>query len=274
MNAILKYPGGKWSIARWIVSFFQDHKVYLEPYAGSAAVFFGKNPVNYETLNDVDGRIYNLFKVLREKPGELAALLEMTPFSRREFDEIQEPVSGEQIRLTGNDVEDARRFVIRCNQGFGSKLACRVGWKNTKSAAGPINPQVWNRLPDTVVNATRRLKAAQIENRPAEELIPKYNNPDCLIYADPPYMPDVRRGRIYSYEMFDLAAHESMLRLLLAHTGPVVLSGYDNEMYNDVLTGWHKETCNTRANSGAQRTEMLWMNYDVQVSVWNMGGQQ
>ena len=271
MNAILKYPGGKWKLAEWITSFFPEHKVYLEPYCGSAAVFFCKTPVPYETINDIDGRIYNLFRVIRDKPDELAYALECTPFARREFESVHEPHAGDQIQLTGNDVEDARRFLIRCNQGFGCKLADRVGWKNTKSSAGPINAQIWGKMPEYVYPICKRLKEAQIENRPAVELIEKYNHQDCLIYADPPYTPDVRKGRIYSYGMLDPKEHEKLLRLLLNHCGMVVLSGYDNELYNDMLTGWHTETKQANANSGAIRTEKLWMNFDQQITLWNMG---
>lgn len=262
VNAVLKYPGGKWLLADWITSFFPEHNVYLEPYCGGAAVFFQKTPVKYETINDIDGRIYNFFRVCRDKPHELARALELTPFSRREFEMVQEESAGMTIHLTGNDVEDARRFAIRCNQGFGSKLADRVGWKNTKSSAGPINPQVWSNLPPAVLKAAERLKMVQIENRPGEELIEGYNAPDCLIYADPPYTPDVRRGRIYSHEMLDIGQHEKMLELLKKHSGPVVLSGYDNELYNSYLQDWHTETTSAVANSAAVRTEKLWMNFE------------
>ena len=85
MNAILKYPGAKWSIADWVISHFPAHKVYCEPFFGSGAVFFNKTPVYTETINDIDGNIVNLFKVCREQPEELARLVEFTPFSREEF---------------------------------------------------------------------------------------------------------------------------------------------------------------------------------------------
>lgn len=265
MNAILKYPGGKWRTAEWITSFFPKHTVYLEPFCGSSAVFFKKHPTPYETINDIDGRIYNFFMVCRDKPTELAALLDLTPFARRDFDEVQENAAGEDMHLTGNDVEDARRFAIRCNQGFGSKLACRVGWKNTKSSSGPINARVWSQLPESVLAVAERLKRAQIENRPANELIKKYNSHNCLIYADPPYLMETRRGAIYSHEMGDRAEHIEMLGLLTQHKGPVILSGYDNDLYNTALSGWHTETMSDRANSGELRIEKLWMNFEYQM---------
>jgi len=54
MKAILKYPGGKWRIADWIISHFPQHKVYCEPFFGSGAVFFSKSPSYIETINDID----------------------------------------------------------------------------------------------------------------------------------------------------------------------------------------------------------------------------
>ena len=65
MKAILKYPGAKWRIADWIISYFPNHKVYLEPFFRSGAVFFKKTPAYIETINDRDGDIVNLFRVCR-----------------------------------------------------------------------------------------------------------------------------------------------------------------------------------------------------------------
>ena len=87
MNTLLKYPGSKWRVADWIISHFPEHKVYCEPFFGSGAVFFNKSSVYIETINDIDGDVVNLFRVCRERPEELARLIEMTPFARDEFQE-------------------------------------------------------------------------------------------------------------------------------------------------------------------------------------------
>lgn len=262
MNAVLKYPGGKWKIADWITSFFPEHRFYLEPYFGGGAVFFRKKPSAYETINDIDSLVVNFFKACRDYPEELARAVNLTPYARDEFMAVQEARAGEDIQLTGDCVEDARRFLIRCHQGFGSKTADRVGWKNTKHSEGPINPQVWNRLPDSIIQAAERLKGAQIENTDAVKLIQDYNATDCLIYADPPYLSGTRRGRIYRHEMMGAVEHTGLLDALINHRGPVVLSGYDNELYNERLSGWHKESIATNANSGARRIETLWLNFE------------
>lgn len=84
MKAIFRYPGSKWSIAEWIISHFPEgyeKMVYLEPFLGSGAVFFNKQPGAVETINDLDGDVVNLFRVLRERPDELKRELELTPYS-------------------------------------------------------------------------------------------------------------------------------------------------------------------------------------------------
>lgn len=65
MKSNVKYPGAKWSYAKWITSFFPEHKVYLEPFFGSGAVFFNKKPCDYETINDLDEMVVNFFEVCR-----------------------------------------------------------------------------------------------------------------------------------------------------------------------------------------------------------------
>lgn len=266
MKTALKYPGSKWSYADWIVSFMPKHKFYVEPYLGSGAVFFKKQPATYETINDLDGLVVNFFKACRDYPEQLSRAIALTPYARQEYESVQEKHAGEEITVTGDCVEDARRFCIRCCQGFGSKLADRTGWKNTKHSNGPINPQVWSRIPETVLQIAQRLKHAQIEKAGAVELIKACNSPDCLIYADPPYLGEVRNfSRLYRKEMMSREEHERLLDALLAHKGPVLLSGYDNELYNQKLKGWHKEQKTGFSNSAKKCTETLWMNFEYQL---------
>lgn len=269
IRATIKYPGSKWTYADWIVSYMPKHRFYVEPYFGSGAVFFTKQPTVYETINDLDGNVVNFFKACRDYPDELARKIALTPFSRQEYMQIQQDRAGEEIKLTGDIVEDARRFAIRCFQGFGSKLHDRVGWRNTKHSTRPVNPREWNSLPDRIYQVAERLKNAQIEQTDAIKLIKACNAPDCLIYADPPYLRKVRSGnRIYRHEMLDEQEHVELLTALLEHKGPVILSGYDNPLYNDMLAGWYKAQKTGYANSAEQRTETLWINFKHQTSLF------
>lgn len=269
MNAVIKYPGAKWSYADWIVSYIPEHKFYVEPYFGSGAVYFNKNLSARETINDIDGLVVNFFHACREYPMQLAAAINLTPYSRDEYRLYEEAHAGESIKLTGDCVEDARRFAIRVSQSFGNKLADRCGWKNSKSPKGPNMPELWNNLPDAIISVAERLKHTQIENVNAIELIAGCNSHNCLIYADPPYMGSTRNNkRIYRNEMMSEDAHTELLIALLNHRGPVILSGYDNELYDKMLMGWYKAHKTGRANSTEKRTETIWMNFNNQVRLF------
>ena len=72
MNAVLKYPGAKWALARWVLSHFPAHHSYLEPFFGSGAVLFNKPRSHIETVNDLDGDVVNFFRWIRDDPERLA----------------------------------------------------------------------------------------------------------------------------------------------------------------------------------------------------------
>ena len=110
--------------------------------------------------------------------------------------------------------------------------------------------------------AGERLKNAQIENLPAMELIRRYDTPDVFMYVDPPYLHGTRKNYFYRYEMGD-AEHIELLKLLAEHPGKVLLSGYDNDLYNQYLLGWRKAQKKTQAEAGIPRVETLWMNYEI-----------
>ena len=253
MNAILKYPGGKWRIADWIIQHFPSHKVYLEPFFGSGAVFFKKEPSYIETVNDIDGNIVNLFRVCRETPDALAAAINLTPFSREEF------VACYKIEVD-DPIERARRTLVRFHQSFGTSNSSKNSWKNVQTYGGPRCATMWNYLPNCIIDACERLKNAQIENIDAITLIERYDNPNALIYCDPPYLLSLRKKNMYAHEMTD-DQHVILLDALLKSRSKVVLSGYDNELYNQKLDGWRTAEKNNTAQMGLHRTEKLWMNF-------------
>ena len=83
-------------------------------------------------------------------------------------------------------------------------------------------------------------------------------------YADPPYLEGTRKGKVYRHEMMSPEGHLELLDALLAHQGAVILSGYDSDLYNDKLAGWNKSYMAARANSGGERTEVIWFNFEIE----------
>lgn len=252
MKQVLKYPGAKSRLADWIVNNMPKHNVYLEPYAGSLSVLLNKPRCHIETVNDLHGEVVNFFRVLRDKPDELKRLIEFTPYSREEYDlAYQDSVS---------EIERARRFCVRCWQGFGCANLYHNGFKSGQQSSSPNPAKAWAEYPNIIIPAAERLKGVQIENIPAIELIKRYNTSDVLIYADPPYLHSTRKKYLYKYEMTD-ADHLEMLKALADHPGPVMISGYENDLYNSILEGWRKIKKDTLAEAGVKREEVLWLNY-------------
>lgn len=253
IKPILKYPGAKWRLAPWIVSHFPEHEHYLEPYAGSAACFFSKQPTAHEVLNDLNGSIVNLFRVLRTDGARLAQEIEMTPWAEEEYKRIERDYE------SGDEVEQARRFLIRCWQAHGVRLTWTSGWKHNGLNGHAYPVRLWQQLPERILAVIDRLRDAEIRQRPALEVIAYYNSPDTLIYADPPYILSTRQDKLYSHEMTD-SDHVALLEALDRHTGMVVLSGYPHALYDDCLQHWHRISVPSVAEHGKARTEVLWLN--------------
>lgn len=146
--------------------------------------------------------------------------------------------------------------------GFGCGNLYRNGFKSGQQKHSPNPAKEWAKLPESMEMAAERLKGVQIENLPAKELLKRYDTPDVFIYADPPYLHGTRKNYLYKHEMSD-AEHQELLEILVGHPGKILLSGYDNDMYNSMLPGWNKVWKDTRAEGGQKRTEILWMNYDI-----------
>lgn len=251
-SAALRYPGSKWSLAQQIIAQFGKHYHYVEPYFGSGAVFFTKPVSPHELINDMNSLVVNFFRVLRNRSDDLVFALEATPWSRDEYDQshIQ----------TGDELEDARRFVTRIWQAHASDLAKKTGWKNrgAKQSARGMSVR-WQRVPSELAEMAIRLKDAEIENRPAIEVIRRFATRDTLIYADPPYLMETRTQKMYAYEM-GVDEHLDMLSALASHPGPAVISGYENSIYDRHLRGWKKINVKPpKVEKQAVRMEVLWV---------------
>ncbi len=234
------YYGAKTRLARRITGLLPPHRVYVETHAGSAAVLFAKRPSPVEVINDADGEVTHFFRVLRTDGARLARACQLTPYSRAEYEACDE-------RPADLDpVERARRWWVRCNQGFNKAGAAgRAGW--AASAARGSNP-----APDHAARAdelyatAERLRTVLVENLPAVRVIAKYGLPDAVLYVDPPYLETVRtgrdrsRGRDYSCDTSGEAEHRELAGALRATKAAVLLSGYASPLYDELYDGWHR----------------------------------
>lgn len=256
MKAVFKYPGSKWSIANWIINFFPEHHSYLEPFLGSGAVLMNKPRSNIETVNDLDGDVVNLFEWIKKDPERLAREIYYTPYARQVYEEAFD-------RIPQNGLYKAVNFYIRLNIGHGFRTnGEKVGWKNdVQGREKAYAAKDWCELPEKIIQVAERLRGVQIECKPAVELIPRFNYKNVLLYCDPPYVLDTRHGKQHKHEMED-NDHEELLSVLQNHKGPVLISGYESELYEHYLKGWHKEHTTCYSQVGTKKNEVLWMNFE------------
>jgi DNA adenine methylase len=189
-------------------------------------------------------------------------LVHWTPWAREEYQELLTTARNEEyFKKTGDPLEDARRLLIRLWMAHGGRISYRTSWRhNVQAKVGNTCAKVWHDIPERILITAQRLKDAQIECRPALELIDKHRYSEVLIYADPPYVLNTRkRKRQYKHEMTD-ADHIALIDALNAHPGPVLLSGYACSLYDQQLRRWERKTCSALAEGGRKREEVLWLN--------------
>ena len=251
----LRYYGGKWRIALWILSYFPEHTCYVEPFGGAGSVLLRKNVSHLEVYNDLDGEVVNFFQVLRGQPEELIGMIELTPFSKAELKEAFE--------LAGNELERARRFYICSWQGRGSPRAMwRTGWRFQKSnARGKRTIDDWNDT-EHLRAVVERLKQVQIECDDWQPIIKRYDTPDTLFYCDPPYLASTRstkwRTKAYQHEMSE-ADHRRLAEVLNGIKGMAIVSGYPSSLYDEIFAGWKRVVKYTQTDAHSERCECLWI---------------
>ena len=258
---VIRYHGGKFRLASWILQHFPEHRVYVEPFGGAAGVLMQKPRSFAEVYNELDGDIVNLFQVLQdaEQRDQLTELLVLTPYARSEFEQAFDE--------TDDPIEQARRTIIRAEMGFGSAGATkgRTGFRIDTKREYATAQHIWARFPDRIAAIGQRLAGVLIEQRPAIEVMQAHDTPDTLHFVDPPYMHGTRTigsNRYYRHEMTD-ADHQQLLATLKTLQGMVVLSGYPSTEYDTALQGWsfNSRTAACAAGRGAaSRQECVWLN--------------
>lgn len=259
---VLRYHGGKWILAPWIISHFGPHKVYVEWFGGAASVLLRKERVHTEIYNDRWALVVNLFKVMRDpnQSKKLAKSLELTPYARDEF----KIITNTDFTSIKDPVELARMTIFRSFAGFGSASTnpnyC-TGFRGTSKRSGAGPAKDFYNYPQHINNFMERLRGVTIENCHYSRIAIDHDSENTLHYLDPPYIRGTRNtnGDAYAFEMTD-EDHVDMINVARQMSGQVLISGYDNELYRDLLQEWTAFTKNTKADGAVDRIECLWLN--------------
>lgn len=261
MRPALRYHGGKFRLAQWVMQFFPPHEIYTEAFGGAAGVLLQKERSHGEVYNDLDGDVVNFFRVLRDPDTrlELARQCQLTPYAREEFELAW--------KASATPMERARRLCIRAYMGFGSAGATKgsTGFRTDLKRRFTTAQQDWAAYPEAIAVAGARFAGVLIENRPAIEVLAQHDGPSTLHFVDPPYVHAtrvMRKGGAYRHEMTD-AQHLELLGVLQGLSGMVVLSGHDHPLYQKALAGWISNRTQHRVSTGrgtGLRTEIAWIN--------------
>ncbi|ACL57609.1 DNA adenine methylase [Methylobacterium nodulans] len=262
---LLRWHGGKWRLAPWIVRHFPAHRTYIEPFGGGGSVLLRKPRVFSELYNDLDGDVVNLFRVLRSRrAAELIHRLTLTPFARDEYLAAYEPAEDE--------VERARRLLVRSFMGRSSNSHSLVrargrsgfrrmsGYRSKADRNCTTPSRDWANYADALPAIIERLRGVAIEQCDGRDLLRTRDHAGTLFYVDPPYLPSTRTTDVgYAHELTEDAQAE-LLELLDERQGFVVLSGYPSELYDRRLAHWLRVEAASMADGALPRTEVLWIN--------------
>ncbi len=258
---LLRWHGGKWLLAPWVIGHLPPHRVYVEPFGGAASVLLRKPRAYAEIWNDLDGELVNLFRVLRgPEAARLVEMLRLTPFARAEFEGAYAPCD--------EPVEMARRMIVRSYMGFGSTGATggSTGFRAASNRSGTTPAHDWANYPMALPDIVARLAGVVVENGDAVAIMRRHDGPATLHYVDPPYVHATRSGgnpycakHKYRHELSN-ADHGALIEALRELAGMVVLSGYPHPLYEAALAGWRRVDRTALADGARERTEVLWIN--------------
>lgn len=256
MKPPFPYHGSKSRFATEIAGLIPpDHKCYVEPFTGSAAVLFSKEPSKVEVLNDADLALWSFLTALRDERDDLIAACLCTPYSRHEFMLARQSVDDPDI----STLERARRFFTVISQGFGA-VPNSKGWSSPETRTSEAVKV--RRLISRFEDASARLADVHLECDTAARIMRRYDSPKTVQLVDPPYLWSTRSWasaqrskQDYRVELQRTEDHLALLGQLRSLKSRVILCGRKSDLYLSELHDWQ---CHPLGNSDS---EALWLNF-------------
>ena len=235
------WMGGKRRLAKHIIPEFPDHTCYVEPFAGAAAIFFMKEPSKVEVINDRNGDVVNLYRVVQHHLEEFIRQFKWALVSREIFKWLNEtPVD------TLTDIQRAARFFYLQQTAFGGKTTGRsFGTATTK----PANLNLL-RIEQTLSDAHLRLSRCYIENMDWLQCMKKYDREHTLHYLDPPYWQTTGYAHEFPYEHYIWIA-DAMANM----KGKVVMSINDHPDIRETFSEFRMKEVNLRHTVGGKNSK-------------------
>lgn len=254
MNAF-PYPGNKARHSDWILSHLPEHDCYVELFGGAAGVLFNKPRSKIEVYNDLNGDIPHFFRVLRDRCEDLQEWIRNVPYSREVYNEWAD--SYYDGYRPEDDIERAGRFFALRHMQFGGKIENKAGYAINRRAKAASPAKRFRRNSEDLTQFRDRLRDVNIEALDWVEVLDKYDGPQTVFYADPPYVGAEDK---YSLNGFD---HDELAREARSTSGHILVS-YDSrpDIYGDSFNVSSTNGNFAIGGNGKDATEYLIMNYD------------
>jgi len=256
------YPGGKTTIADWIIQYIPEHEVYVEPFGGSAGVMANKPESPLEVYNDTASLCVDFFRAAKKRPEELQHWVQTTPYSRELFDEYTKKLQQDPPE---DLVERAGMFWYTQFTSFAGKgVICGGGgltFSIQRSVSGSKNRQDdLISAADKVFDVCDRFREVQVEHMDFQTVFEKYDSPETAFYCDPPYV-DV--GDDY-YQTEDGGFNHGRFVESLKNAVGKWLVSYDHRIPDELQEYYivDRQKRSTMDHEKGQKTETLIMNYD------------
>jgi DNA adenine methylase len=239
---IIPWLGGKRRLAETLLNRFPAHGCYVEVFAGGAALYFMRPPADVEVINDVNGDLVNLYRVVKHHLEEFVRQFKYALSSRQIFKWTQD--TPPEV-LT--DVQRAARFFYLQQQAFGGRVEGQT-W-GTATTAPAINLL---RIEENLSAAHLRLASAYIEQLDWSTCMDRYDRPHTLFYLDPPYWQTEGYGVPFGWEQYELMAAK-----LRAIKGKAIVSINDHPDIRRCFDGLQMESLaiDYTVGGGANRAE-------------------
>lgn len=235
-NPIVPWIGGKRRLAKHILPLFPKHTCYVEPFCGAAALFFLKTPSKAEVLNDINGEIVNLYRVVQHHLEEFIRHFKWSLTSRQIFKWLQATPTE-----TLTDIQRAARFYYLQKTAFGAKAENQTFGTMTTSA-----PRLnLLRLEEELSAAHLRLSRTLIEHLDWKSCIQRYDRPHTLFYADPPYWQTQGYGVPFPFDEY-----VALAEIMRQCRGQFVLSINDHPAIREVFQDFYQERVSIRYTVG------------------------
>lgn len=239
MNPIIPWIGGKRRLARHLLPLFPVHTCYVEPFAGAAALFFAKEPCKVEVLNDINGDLVSLYRVVAHHLDEFVRQFRWALASRQMFEWAKEAPPA-----TLTDIQRAARFFYLQHHAFGAKVE---GQTFGTATTAPIGINLL-RVEEQLSAAHLRLSGVNIEHVSWDDCMRRYDRAHTFFYCDPPYWQTEGYGVPFGLEQYEQLA-EAMRR----SKGKVLLSVNDHPEMRRVFGGFSLRTVDLAYMVGGNR---------------------